>query len=36
MFPHVWATHGVSAPQLVDRLLTLALEAADSNAHFSP
>jgi D-alanine-D-alanine ligase len=36
MFPHVWTTQGVSAQQLVDRLLSLALEAADSEARFSP
>jgi D-alanine-D-alanine ligase len=36
MFPRVWATHGLSAPELVDRLLALALEAADVDAHFSP
>src|SRR5919106_1206995 len=34
MFPYVWATQGVAAPQLVDRLLSLALEAADSEAKF--
>jgi D-alanine-D-alanine ligase len=36
MFPYVWATRGVDAPQLVDRLLSLALEAADSEARFAP
>jgi D-alanine-D-alanine ligase len=36
MFPYVWACQGVEAPQLVDRLLALALEAADSEARFSP
>ena len=36
MFPHVWATQGIDAPQLVDRLLALALEAADSEGRFSP
>ncbi|HSK98581.1 MAG TPA: D-alanine--D-alanine ligase family protein, partial [Euzebyales bacterium] len=36
MFPYVWACEGVPAPKLVDRLLALALEAADSEARFSP
>jgi D-alanine-D-alanine ligase len=36
MFPHVWATQGLSGPELVDRLLELALEVADRDAHFSP
>ena len=36
MFPHIWATQGVSAAELVDRLLSLALEAADSEARYSP
>ena len=36
MFPYVWATQGVAAPELVDRLLSLALEATDSEAHFAP
>jgi D-alanine-D-alanine ligase len=36
MFPYVWATQGIDAPQLVDRLLSLALEAADSEARFAP
>ena len=36
MFPYVWAHQGLDAPRLVDRLVTLALEAADSDGRFSP
>ena len=36
MFPHVWATQGVDARQLVDRLLALAVQAGDSDARFAP
>ncbi len=36
MFPHVWATQGLEAPLLVERLLELALEAADRDGRFSP
>jgi D-alanine-D-alanine ligase len=36
MFPHVWQTQGVSYPQLIDRLLVLALEAAEAEAHHGP
>jgi D-alanine-D-alanine ligase len=36
MFPRIWASQGVTAAELVDRLLGFALEAADGDAHFSP
>lgn len=36
MFPYVWERRGVSAEQLVDRLLALALEAAEATGRFSP
>jgi D-alanine-D-alanine ligase len=36
MFPYVWECQGVAASSLVDRLLALALEAADAANRFSP
>ncbi|MBW3605952.1 MAG: D-alanine--D-alanine ligase [Actinobacteria bacterium] len=36
MFPYVWQRHGLSATHLIDRLLALALEAADAGGRFSP
>jgi D-alanine-D-alanine ligase len=36
MFPYVWEQHGLAAPRLIERLLDLALEAADSEGRFSP
>jgi D-alanine-D-alanine ligase len=36
MYPRVWAAQGVDGPELVDRLLGLALEAAESDARFAP
>ncbi len=36
MFPYVWASQGMTASELVERLLELALEAADSDSRFSP
>lgn len=36
MFPFVWQRRGVSASELVDRLLALALEAARDGGRFSP
>ncbi len=36
MFPYVWAIQGMTPGQLVDRLLELALEAADSSGRYSP
>jgi D-alanine-D-alanine ligase len=36
MFPYVWATQGLAAPALIERLLDLALEAADTDGRFSP
>ncbi|HSJ45081.1 MAG TPA: D-alanine--D-alanine ligase family protein [Euzebyales bacterium] len=36
MFPYVWERQGLGTPQLVERLLELAFEAADSEARFSP
>lgn len=36
MFPRIWSAHGVDGPQLVDRLLRLAMAAAESDARFAP
>lgn len=36
MYPAVWAAAGLTYPQLVDRLLDLAVEAAHSDAHYAP
>ena len=36
MFPHVWQAQGVTYPQLVDRLLALAMEAAETEARYGP
>ncbi|MGH3666542.1 MAG: D-alanine--D-alanine ligase family protein [Egibacteraceae bacterium] len=36
MFPYVWQTQGLSYPELVDRLLSLARSAASSEARYAP
>ncbi|MGH3443143.1 MAG: D-alanine--D-alanine ligase family protein [Nitriliruptorales bacterium] len=36
MFPRLWEAEGVPYPALVDRLLDLALEAAEVEANYSP
>ena len=36
MFPYVWSTQGLGPTALVDRLLVLALEAAEAEGHYSP
>ncbi|MDQ3931662.1 MAG: D-alanine--D-alanine ligase [Actinomycetota bacterium] len=36
MFPRLWQAQGVSYPQLVDRLLELALDAAHQAARYAP
>jgi D-alanine-D-alanine ligase len=36
MFPRLWEAEGISYPELVDRLLRLALEAADREARYAP
>jgi D-alanine-D-alanine ligase len=36
MFPRLWQAEGLAYPALVDRLLELALEAADDAARFAP
>ncbi len=36
MFPRLWDAEGLAYPALVDRLLDLALEAAQSDANFAP
>jgi D-alanine-D-alanine ligase len=36
MFPHVWQTQGLTYPELIDRLLQLALEAAATEARYGP
>ena len=36
MFPYVWQCHGLTYPQLIDRLLALALDAAVADAHYAP
>ncbi|MEX0658686.1 MAG: D-alanine--D-alanine ligase family protein [Egibacteraceae bacterium] len=36
MYPAVWAAAGTAYPQLVARLLDLALEAARSDGHYAP
>ena len=36
MFPYVWQTQGLTYPQLIDRLLDLALEAAATEANYGP
>ncbi len=36
MFPRLWAEEGVDYPALCDRLLALALEAADTDANYAP
>ena len=36
MFPPVWAAEGVAFPDLIDRLLTLALSASRAEAHYAP
>ncbi len=36
MFPRLWAAEGVDYPELVDRLVSLALDAAASDAKYAP
>ncbi len=36
MFPQLWQAEGLSYPELVDRLLDLALEASTSDTNFAP
>ena len=36
MFPYVWQTQGVTYPQLIDRLLSLALEAGATEERYGP
>ena len=36
MFPRLWEAEGVAYPELVDRLLQLALDAADGEARYAP
>ena len=36
MFPYVWQCQGLTYPQLIDRLLALALEAAEVEARYAP
>ncbi|MDX1658158.1 MAG: D-alanine--D-alanine ligase family protein [Nitriliruptorales bacterium] len=36
MFPRLWEAEGLDYPDLVDRLLDLALEAADEDANYAP
>ncbi|MBW3663485.1 MAG: D-alanine--D-alanine ligase [Actinobacteria bacterium] len=36
MFPRLWQAQGVSYPELVDRLLELAFEAAQEDARYAP
>ena len=36
MFPPVWQAAGIEFKDLIDRLLSLAVEAADADAHYSP
>jgi D-alanine-D-alanine ligase len=36
MFPRLWEAEGVTYPELVRRLLDLALEAASADAHYAP
>jgi D-alanine-D-alanine ligase len=36
MFPYVWQCAGLTYPQLIDRLLELALEAAVADARYAP
>ncbi|MPZ73018.1 MAG: D-alanine--D-alanine ligase [Nitriliruptorales bacterium] len=36
MFPYVWQTQGLSYPQLIDRLLHLALEAGSTEERYGP
>ena len=36
MFPYVWQTQGLTYPQLIDRLLQLAMEAAATEARYGP
>jgi D-alanine-D-alanine ligase len=36
MFPYVWQTQGLSYPQLIDRLLQLALEAGEAQERYGP
>ena len=36
MFPYVWQTQGLTYPQLIDRLLTLALQAGETEALYGP
>lgn len=36
MFPRAWEAQGLECPQLVDRLLELALSAAETDARFAP
>ena len=36
MFPAVWAAEGLEAPALIDRLLELAVEAAQADGRYAP
>lgn len=36
MFPRVWAAQGIDEPELVERLLELAMAAAETDARFAP
>jgi hypothetical protein len=36
MFPYVWQTQGLSYPQLIDRLLQLALKAGEAEERYGP
>jgi D-alanine-D-alanine ligase len=36
MFPRLWRAEGLEYPALVDRLLDLAMEAAEEEAHYAP
>ena len=36
MFPYVWQTQGLTYPQLIDRLLQLALEAGATEENYGP
>ncbi len=36
MFPYVWQTQGLTYPQLIDRLLDLALQAGETEERYGP
>ena len=36
MFPYVWQTQGLTYPELIDRLLNLALQAGDNDERYGP